>query len=316
MKRFNFLVIACILFIACETIVEVDVSRESPKLVANAFINPDSIISVRLSQSKYVLDNTPLSVVEGAQISIFENDHLKEVLQEKGQGLYTSSFRPLEGKAYTLRAEANDFETVESTTFIRPKVPIQSLQYQADKTEQSTACSIDSCWTMYSTKYTFNLTLKDPANETGYYEISGFLKDTDIYNQYDDFGNIIGQDTVVYLQPAYFNTEDPAVTDLEFAFEEGGYYGETLLFSDDIFAGKEYTIKFDLDSYVSENTKEVSIVLKTIDEARYRYLRSKELQNKNEGNPFAEPVNVYNNIEHGYGIFASYSADSYIFVVE
>jgi hypothetical protein len=40
----------------------------------------------------------------------------------------------------------------------------------------------------------------------------------------------------------------------------------------------------------------------------YRYVNSLELYNESDGNPFAEPVQLYNNISNGYGIFAGASS--------
>lgn len=308
---------------ACESVVDVDIPREAPKLVANAFINPDSVISVRVSRSKFVLDTTALQVVQGAQVSIFEDDQLRESLRETGKGWYTSTFQPLEGKEYTLRVEATPFQTIEASTFIQPKVPIQSLTYQTSQIDHGTICDGNSCWTMYDTEYQFELTLQDPPGQDHYYEISGFLFHEYMDEKRDDTGNIIGWDTLIIKEDIFLGTEDPAITDLEFGFEEDTYYGSTLAFSDNLFKGKSYTVRFNMNYYneghppqAGEHTIELVLLLKTVDEARYRYLRSKEIQSNNEGNPFAEPINVYSNVVNGYGIFASYSTDTYRFIIK
>ncbi len=101
-----------ILLSACETIVEIDIPREAPRLVANAFINPDSLISVRVSRSKFVLDNAPLKPIENATAQIFENGQLRESLEHTGQGLYVSSFKPQVGSEYTLQVAAQGFESI------------------------------------------------------------------------------------------------------------------------------------------------------------------------------------------------------------
>ncbi len=53
-----------------------------------------------------------------------------------------------------------------------------------------------------------------------------------------------------------------------------------------------------------------------MDENRYLYLRTKDVQYANDGNPFAEPINVYSNITNGYGIFGSYSVATYTIILE
>lgn len=315
MKKLSYIFFVCAFFMACETVVEVDVPREAPKLVANAFINPDSLISVRVSKSKFVLDNAPLRTVDHANVSIFENDELKEQLAFLGEGLYSASFKPSEGKAYTLRIAADGFESIEATTFIKNPVPIQEIQYDTISEEAGSSCIGDDCTIFYYTNFKLNLKLNDPADEENFYEVEVFKKGIQVIYNYDSVGNYYPVDSIIYYQPVYLSSEDPAVSDLEFEFEGEGYYGETLLFSDEIFNGKSYMLNFKTNDY-STDTEELIVTLKSLDEARYRYLRSKELQNWNEGNPFAEPVNVYNNIENGYGIFGGYSSDIYILNIE
>lgn len=315
MKKIYAVLFACTLLMACETVVEVDVPRDTPKLVANAFINPDSLISVRVSKSKFVLDHTPLTTVDHASVHVFENDALIEKLEFEGQGLYTSSFKPSEGKEYTLQVTADGFEGIEATTFIKNPVPIQEIRYDTIRTEIGSSCIGEDCTTYYATNIKLHLKLDDPAEEENFYEIEVYKKALHFSYEPDSTGNYYPTDTVIYYQSVYLSTEDPAVTDLEFEFEGEGYYGETLLFSDEIFNGKPYTLDFKTDDY-SINTEELIVILKSMDEARYRYLRSHELQDWNEGNPFAEPVNVYSNVENGYGIFGGYSSDSYIVNIE
>ncbi len=312
MNRLFYLSLTCLLLSACETVIEVDIPREAPKLVANALINPDSLVAVRLSQSKFVLDNNPLQTVDGAVVKIFENGQLKETLQGLGDGLYQSQFKPAENSEYTLQVEAPGFDPVEATTFIQPKVHIQDLQYDSLSVQSGTHCTPDSCWDIYSNTYRFRLTFKDPGASANFYEVSGYANAADTIYLYDESWNIIGIDTIFYSTwPLYFYTEDPVVTNLEFEFEGEGYEGPTLLFTDEIFSGKEYTLSFDQLGYFGSNLTEVALQFKTMDEAHYRYLRSKTLQNDNEGNPFAEPVPVYSNVDQGFGIFAGYSADTY-----
>ncbi len=43
----------------------------------------------------------------------------------------------------------------------------------------------------------------------------------------------------------------------------------------------------------------------------YLYRRSIDDYENAQGDPFAEPVQVYSNIENGYGIFAGFSKSTY-----
>jgi hypothetical protein len=52
-----------------------------------------------------------------------------------------------------------------------------------------------------------------------------------------------------------------------------------------------------------------SVELYHVPEAYFRYLKSYQFASENNGNPFAEPTNVYSNVKNGYGIFSIISAD-------
>jgi hypothetical protein len=57
--------------------------------------------------------------------------------------------------------------------------------------------------------------------------------------------------------------------------------------------------------------RQMYVVLLSVSESYFRYLKATEFQENNEDNPFATPVQVYNNIENGLGIFAGYSISKY-----
>ncbi len=55
------------------------------------------------------------------------------------------------------------------------------------------------------------------------------------------------------------------------------------------------------------NRQTFYVLLRTTTEEYYQYNVTQDLQASVESNPFAQPVQVFNNIEGGLGIFAGYS---------
>ena len=55
------------------------------------------------------------------------------------------------------------------------------------------------------------------------------------------------------------------------------------------------------------------VYLISASEDYFRYKRTYSLQEESSGDPFAQPVNVYNNIENGFGIVAGYSEDVFVY---
>ncbi len=334
MRSLLYILIIALGISACETVVEVDIPIENPKIVVNAFIQPSSAVSVYLSKSKSVLSNARLSGVSGATITLLENGQSVAVLEEikiedtydpygprydEQQTLYISDFQPSIANEYTIQIDKAGFDPVEATTFIGPPVPIQDIQYDTTVNEYSYYDG-DSLITEKQINLSeVRLSIADPGGESNYYEIMVEQYTTQYIIEYnpEDESYII-TDTITYLAPVYLTSDDPVVNEGDFFSGDDRYYGSSLLFPDEIFNGKTYTVRFNVESYSysQEPVKEYIISLRSLSEAQYFYLRSTDLQNETEGNPFAEPVPVYNNIENGYGIFAGFSSDKVRIMLE
>ncbi|MFT6867249.1 MAG: hypothetical protein ACJA08_002089 [Cyclobacteriaceae bacterium] len=50
--------------------------------------------------------------------------------------------------------------------------------------------------------------------------------------------------------------------------------------------------------------------IKKVSEEYYKYEQTSQLQFDIGGDPFSQPVPVFNNIENGFGIFAGYNGNS------
>lgn len=310
-------------FSACETIVDVDIPDEPPRLVANAFLQADSMVVVELTQSQSILVNSDLKSVRGATVSLLEEAQPVATLEEsEAPGIYFSTFAPSVGRTYTLRVSKDGFEPVEATTFIAPPVTIRSVEVDTSVFINSYVNFEDSLITERNvTLDEIRLSFDDPASERNYYEISAYRYDLQIQSRYDSEGNLIDTDTVRYFRPLYLRSDDPAISGGESDPLEGesDFYGIALLFNDDFFNGKQYSLRFSEAQgfgFSSGYEPQLYVVLRTIDEAQYRYLRSVDLQYENEDNPFAEPVQVYSNVENGFGIVAGSSASQVVVDLE
>ena len=317
-------IISAILLTACDafdTIVDVEIPKEPPRLVANAFLQADSAVVLELTQSQSILSNATLREIAGATATLLEDGQQVAMLEGADTpGLYYSIFTPSVGKNYTLQVSKAGFESIEATTFIHPPVAIQEIEVDTTLLINS-YMSEDSIITernivVNEARVTFN----DPANESNYYELLAYRYVSQFIGDYDDQGNYIVTDTLRYLEQLYLSSDDPAVAEGESDVLEGDsdFYGAVLSFSDDFFNGKPYTLRFKLDAYYYEYQADpqLYIMLRSINEGQYRYFRSVDLQYENEGNPFAEPVQVYSNVSNGYGIVSGSSADQVVIDLE
>ena len=72
------------------------------------------------------------------------------------------------------------------------------------------------------------------------------------------------------------------------------------LFTDELFNGKKAEISFYGENHTGGGIYKIN--LKNITRDYYLYLKSHTLQFENIDNPFAEPVQVYHNVNNGFGI--------------
>lgn len=304
---------------ACETVVDVDIPDEPPRLVVNAFLQADSAVVLELSQSQSILSNAPLRPVGGATAVLLEGDQLVTTLEEIPEsGTYFSDFTPSVGKSYTIQVSKAGFEAVEATTLVRSPVAIQAIEVDTTLLLY-TYDNGDSIVTERNvTIDEVRLTFDDPASERNYYAVMAYRYQIYWQEIYDAQNRYVRTDTVRGLIPLYLRSDDSALTGAGDDFLSGDdvAYGQTLSFSDDFFNGKTYTFQFRPDYYSyyeqSDEENEIYITLRTIDEGQYRYFRSVDLQYENDGNPFAEPVQVYSNVENGFGIVSGSSASQVV----
>ena len=309
LKNFIILLTAGSLF-ACETVIDLDLPPEPTRLVVNSLINPDSLITMRLSRSKSVLDQAEFfTVVRDARVTLYEDGREVARLNDQGEGRYRADFRPSIGRQYTVEAAAEGLPPVEARSSIQAPIAIEDVSVGKTRVETGSTCINGDCQPTYSDEYQLGLRLSDPLNQVNYYEIVAYAVVQDSFPNYDDLGNFIGYDSTQWETQVYLQTDDPVVDNPYSDLEGGGFYGESLLLSDELFSGQSYTVAFTTDTYFGE-VKELTVQLRTLSEDQYQYLRTRHLQEYNASNPLSEVVPVYTNVENGFGIFAGYSTSS------
>jgi Domain of unknown function (DUF4249) len=91
--------------------------------------------------------------------------------------------------------------------------------------------------------------------------------------------------------------------------------GDKILFTDRNFNGRDKKFVFYVPDYLLEGVRDPNtgrtqrswIEILHVNEDYFRYIKSVRNYSDVQGNPFAEPVNVVNNIQNGYGFFATYA---------
>lgn len=268
-----------ILLAGCELVVDVDVPKLPKMLVISSPFSPDSAWTTTVSLTRDVLDDDEFEKVENATVTIFNHTTgaIVDQLMPTGSypGVYIGDERPVEGVTYRIRVEAPGRTTVEALGVLPPTVPIISME--VDRSD------VDS-----EGRVPVKITFADPPGFKNFYQLRCVTMST-------------------YQSPAmtydvYFDVDDPS---LQSYIDTYGI----LVFNDDLFEGKTTTITCRVDEYaiLDGEYEKFAVSLASLSSDFYQYATTLNLQEATQGDPFAQPVNVFTNVQNGLGIFAGYS---------
>lgn len=300
MKKIYFLFSASCFLFACEKNVQVDVPRSAEKLVVNAFAEKEKPLIVSIGKTRYILDaqpNNPFAdIVSTARPILYENNIAIDTLVYDAafRNYYSPRSRVLRtGNSYRLAVAAPDFSAVETATTVPSQSSIAGISRVPNARVQQSGETLDEV----------TVRLNDPANETNYYLIRFYASSLNSGQEYPiDCVNTSDKDVeaIGYADPA-----DP----------NSCFDGDRILVKDANFNGREKLLRF----YIGNSRLQVYtdgagrkyrpyVRVYRITENYFRYLKSLGAYESSDGNPFAEPVNVYTNVRNGRGLFSAYTA--------
>lgn len=319
--------------VSCTKEIEFKGEQIDPKLVINSLVEPGQPVKAYISKSIFFLDNegdtqAPADVVatlyvNGNRIgemtrqtdSILEGyeyvdwDNLEPIY--KTIPVFVSEYCPNEGDWVKITASANGFDDVEATTSALPNEvawsigDIQTIErfdyYEVYEYEE------DTVWVLSATMNLF-VEITDPnPGKTDYFKIQ--IAD----GMYTDEENYYAYISASYDDPVFGATVSDSDIDIididDFVIQPEG------VFTDALFDGRSYQIKFPLSVYVNYYRGEypdflqVPIRLEHLSKEYYYYLNTCE-QGSEIMQLFAEPVQTYSNVNDGYGIVGGRMVDT------
>ena len=300
---YHLLLIVFILMMGCETVVDIDIPEGESRLTVNALMGPGDPIQVTVHASKGTLEVGEIDEVTNATVTINGTDGISETVNKTTWDLstntnyYTFSFIPKSSVTYTLTAIAPGFEQVESRTTIPEVTPIIGVDTASEWVDGYRESRID-------------ITFKDPAGLNDAYECKFYA----LIYEIDTAGGQLTYYPVVQELYAYLSGVG------DFFNQETG----ELIFTDELFDGKTHTQRinydyqlpffesdtFSQDSFNIEDFVSTYLIteLRTLTEDYYLFQTTYTKYQFSSGDPFAQPVQVYNNIDSGFGIFAGFNS--------
>jgi hypothetical protein len=292
MKKLFFLLSVSFIYISCEKVIPFEGDVNIPKLVINSIFQSDSTFKVHVSSSRSVIDTASFQNIEDAIVTIKDdNGSTIEILNYVENGFYIGQNFPQENQTYNLEVTHPNYPNVTSSDSLPSPIIINSI----DSTTIVDPINGD--------RLQITLDFEDPKSAQNYY-----LIETYSVNEYLVIKN---SDTTDYE----LDTIKQLMILTDEVFQNGSSpFREQGLFNDLLFNGQnkklELEIPYDNFSEIevgyewSYKTLSVRVYLHNISKSYYYYRTSLELYQSASGNPFAQPVQVYSNIENGFGVFA------------
>jgi len=285
--------IVIVLFVtSCEKDYNIDMPQKEKKIVINGLLNPDSTIRVNISKSLFIQDSEDANIPyinNSADVKLYEGDKFIETLTFSEKGNYCSQMKPEVGKNYKVVVTADGLPKAQCSTIIPERVEMVSL-------DTATIQEFDGM-DYYSSEFECTIKFKDPVGKRDYYMIDASFRYIEGEMQSNSlYSTSLDADEDVYN---LINT-----------------YSGAIILTDEVFDGKTAEIKvkpslftgYYYDYYEGSDSKvELFLSLKTISKEYYLYMKTRTLQDEVGNGPFVEPVQMYNNVENGYGILGSYN---------
>ncbi len=276
MKNILFYIIVFLLIVSCSKEVIIDVIPHDSSIVVNCFIKPESKIQLNISKSSGIFD-TSNNVVSDLKILLFENNLLIDTFMNLDSGNYISNIYPSYGSIYKISTKYNG-EIILASDYLPHNFKFLNI-VDSDKIYSDAEGS----------EYTgVKINILDNKETLNYYSVKIIFK-----NEYHESSlHIFSYDQIIKSE------------------EIESYNPHELIFSNALF--KEDTTELFVNYYVpTRSSHKIIVQVKKTSYAYYLYKKQliKHLYNQ-DGDVWdgvGDPVQMYTNIEGGYGIFAGYT---------
>lgn len=297
----------------CEKVIDIDPSQSQRKVVVVADVEADSVVTARLTYSRFFLDDRPFEAIDGATVALTANGAATGAMTQAA-GRYSNGYVARVGDSLELAVEVPGHSRLTGATKV-PQMP-QVEQVRATLAADGMTGQI-------------RLRLNDPAGESNYYGVwVRYQADTLFEPTVDDAGRV-GCDTLTegIAGWCYLTSNDPLL------FGEGsGMTGVVesdegalqLHFTDHNIDGQRHDLKIDIegiggypysqddgDSRIERRISTPRLTLEIASYSRDRYLYELTTAAYSYSELFGmfdEPVEVHSNIGGGgIGIFAARS---------
>lgn len=305
-------ILAILLFTSCERDSYIELPAHNSMLVINCKFNTDSLWLFRVSESLSMLDTANIKYNTSATIKILKDGQVVETLNNANQikdGFYQSRTQPEIAETYSIEVSSNGFPTATASETLPKSIQVEDIEteifvtehyrdeYEVYDDEGNIMPDTMEVFEYWEFNYNISFVINDNSDESNYYSFFMYTQDTSYAWNEETFEEDTSK-LAIYKNTVYLESNDPSVVILN----------NSTIFNDELFNGKNKRITFKGVGYSDKPSQRYYLKINALSEAYDNYERSYELYWNKDGDPFSEPVQVYSNVNNGFGIFAGFSA--------
>lgn len=292
----------------CEKDLEYDIPGATPQLVVNSVFTLDSLIRIEISKSAAPGQGGNIQSIRDARLALFEDGvQIKDFKLDSMlatpfnfSGISNASVAPVKlffqktitttmrsGRRYTIEVKFPGLETVTATSTVPRPVRATAVPQSL-----GSALNIDG---IVMVKHQF--TIDDNGGRENRYGLEVLARP-------------VGETSAERI--AFFSGEktfSENLTVIDGQHSQGVLYSPQngVYFGNGKFMGRKKTFDIYIDEQYTSDQYDLIVRVLTLSTDFFDFAISYQKQKNNSSNPFAEPTQVYSNIDGGLGIFAGYS---------
>jgi hypothetical protein len=307
--RFNILVCSALLLWQCDNDLYTYELPSRPQQLTVNFVGDNTVNwagNVSLTRNVLIQNGQFLPTISPDKVSVYlyEDGAIQDTLAPNYccYGPYVSDFyKPRPGHQYRLDVISEEFGTATAEVTMPAEVFPETFRHK----ELGVRARDDFHPGAKDHQMEFEVSFKDlPGND--FYEI--FIHVLEEPFHYWDINTV----NLKMYDPNYKDAVDGAW------YNSGGF-----LMDDRLFDGQTANLTFKTETFygINELTGEITIYaiavqIRHLTREYYEYLRSYATQVNTRNDPYAQPINVPNNIQNGFGIFGGYTKTITPYIVD
>lgn len=282
-----FFLVCSFTFLACEKQLPFPEQDVQPTLVINSTFSVDSLWKVHVSESAPVNGSSQPKNRDNATV-ILKNEAdetLGTFVHDKDGFYHLPNLKPEWGRTYRMEASVSGLGSVTSQSY-------QPMDFSFKITDTLRSLYLDLPVIF------IDVEIKDNADEESYYLV-----------EVEKIIEIVETEEVYRFMP-YLYVFDQNTENDEIDTESSDF--ERVYLPDRAFNGQNYTTRLAVEEDIAEIEDEIEVKwivrVLSVSSDLYKYTKSLERYNLTNGELFAEPVEIHNNIQNGLGVFGGFTA--------